>query len=77
MVRQAVRQTHGPEQRRRTHHPEPSRRANTNDRNSKFKTVGFVQNVNKLIGMFQKLVFRIWILFVIWVLGFGILATNP
>ena len=38
MVRQAVRQTHGPEQRRRTHHPEPGRRANTNDRNSKFKT---------------------------------------
>jgi hypothetical protein len=29
MVRQAVRQAHG---------PEPSRRANTNDRNSKFKT---------------------------------------
>ncbi len=26
MVRQAVRQAHGPEQRRMTHHPEPSRR---------------------------------------------------
>jgi hypothetical protein len=26
MVRQAVRQAHGPEQRRWTHHPEPSRR---------------------------------------------------
>jgi len=26
MVRQAVRQAHGPEQRRRTHHPEQSRR---------------------------------------------------
>ena len=38
MVRQAVRQAHGPEQSRRTHHPEPGRRANTNDRNSKFKT---------------------------------------
>jgi hypothetical protein len=37
-VRQAVRQAHGPEQSRRTHRPEPSRRANTNDRNSKFKT---------------------------------------
>ena len=38
MVRQAVRQAHGPEQGRGTHHPEPGRRANTNDRNSKFKT---------------------------------------
>ncbi len=47
MIRQAVRQAHSPEQSRRTHHPEPtcrepqgrtSRRANTNDRNSKFKT---------------------------------------
>ncbi len=38
MVRQAVRQAHGPEQSRRTHHPEPSRRANHNDRNSKFDT---------------------------------------
>ena len=28
MVRQAVRQAHGPEQHRRTHHPEPGRRAN-------------------------------------------------
>jgi hypothetical protein len=28
MVRQAVRQAHGPEQSRRTHHPEPSRRVN-------------------------------------------------
>ena len=28
MVRQAVRQAHGPEQSRRTHHPEQSRRAN-------------------------------------------------
>jgi hypothetical protein len=37
-VRQAVRQAHGPERSRRTHRPEPSRRANTNDRNSKFKT---------------------------------------
>jgi hypothetical protein len=27
MVRQAVRQAHGPEQSRRTHHPEPGRRA--------------------------------------------------
>jgi hypothetical protein len=36
MVRQAVRQAHGPEQSRRTHHhPEPGRRANNNDQNSK------------------------------------------
>ena len=28
MVRQAVRQAHGPEQSRRTHHPEPGRRVN-------------------------------------------------
>jgi hypothetical protein len=28
MVRQAVRQAHGPEQSRRTHHPEPDRRVN-------------------------------------------------
>ena len=27
--------------------------------------------LNKLIGMFPKLVFRIWILFGIWVLGFN------
>jgi hypothetical protein len=40
MVRQAVRQAHGPEQSRRTHHhSEPSRRANHNDRNSKFQTI--------------------------------------
>ena len=38
MVRQAVRQAHGPEQSRRTHHPEPKQRANTNDRNLKFET---------------------------------------
>jgi hypothetical protein len=31
----------------------------------------------KLIGMFRKLVFRIWILFGIWVLGFGILVSYP
>ena len=34
MVRQAVRQAHGPEQSRRTHNPEPSRRANHNDRSA-------------------------------------------
>jgi len=34
MVRQAVRQAHGPERSRRTHHPEQSRRANPNDQNS-------------------------------------------
>jgi hypothetical protein len=38
MVRQVVRQAHGPEQSRRTHHHEPSRRANNNDRNSKSQT---------------------------------------
>ena len=27
--------------------------------------------------MFRKLVFRIWILFGIWVLGFGILVPYP
>ena len=35
------------------------------------------ENINKLIGMFRKLVFRIWILFGIWVLGFGIFVTYP
>jgi hypothetical protein len=52
MVRQAVRQAHGPEQSRRTHHPEPSRRANHNDRNSKFQTddpPAFVPN-SKITG---------------------------
>ena len=44
MVRQAVRQAHGPERRRRTHHPEPGRRANHNDQNLKFQTIdGFVK----------------------------------
>jgi hypothetical protein len=38
MVRQAVRQAHGPEQSRRTHHPEPSRRANYNDQNTNIAT---------------------------------------
>ena len=38
MVRQAVRQAHGPEQGRRAHHPEPSRRVNHNDRNTKSQT---------------------------------------
>ena len=43
MVRQAVRQAHGPEQSRRTHHhPEPGRRANHNDLNSKFDTAELV-----------------------------------
>jgi hypothetical protein len=35
MVRQAVRQAHGPEQSRRTHHPEPGQRANHNGQISK------------------------------------------
>jgi hypothetical protein len=37
-IRQAIRQAHGPEQRRRTHHPEPSRRVNHNDQKSKSQT---------------------------------------
>ncbi len=48
MVRQAVRQAHGPEQSRRTHHPEPSRRANSkfqlqNDPNKLFSR--FIRNL--------------------------------
>ena len=31
--------------------------------------------INKVIGMFRKLDLRNWILFEIWVLRFGILAT--
>ena len=50
MVRQAVRQAHGPEQSRRTHHPEPGRRANHNDRNSKSQTIWLF------------ILFEIWIL---------------
>ncbi len=35
------------------------------------------EHINKPIGMFRKLVFLIWILFGIWVLGFGILVLYP
>ena len=38
MVRQAVRQAHGPEQRRWTHHPEPGRRAIPNEPKHKSQT---------------------------------------
>ncbi len=38
MVRQAVRQAHGPEQGRRTHHPEQRRRVNSKFKYSMFKT---------------------------------------
>ena len=68
MVRQAVRQAHGPEQSRRTHHPEPScrepqgrtrRRVNSKFQYSIFKT-------------FAILNFDLWYFFVIWELRFGI-----
>jgi hypothetical protein len=38
MVRQAIRQAHGPEQRRRTHHPELRRRVNSRFQYPMFKT---------------------------------------
>ena len=71
MVRQAVRQAHGPEQSRRTHHPEPSRRVNPNDQNRKFKTgTGMTKHLLS-DGMFRLLEFRIW------GLRFGILVPYP
>ena len=63
MVRQAVRQAHGPEQRRRTHHPEQRRRVNTNDRNSKFETDGLTMRHPVGHRNVWLLEFRIWILF--------------
>jgi hypothetical protein len=33
------------------------------------------QDIDIVIGMFRLLKFRIWVLFGIWVLGFGILGT--
>ena len=48
MVRQAVRQAHGPAQSRRTHHPEPGRRANSNDltRTSRNQTISITKARN-------------------------------
>jgi hypothetical protein len=77
MVRQAVRQAHGPEQSRRTHHPEQSRRANHNHQNCP----RFAWTLTLRAGsQFQKsklvLVIKYWNLFVIWCLKFGIFTAD-
>jgi hypothetical protein len=59
---------------RQAHHPEPSRRANTNDRNSKFKTVRFVVKYQLSDRYISKIGFSD--LDIIWDLGIGIWDFN-
>ena len=73
MVRQAVRQAHGPEQRRRTHHPEQRRRVNL-----KFDTTELVAGqysmtkTNQLLYSNSHLCFEFVFLVIVICLIFGI-----